>query len=634
MIRIIRHISASKELILLLIFLLPLALFSAPKKIEKIRFRHVKFKGDEKLRHIIKSEKDKEFEPRLVKLDKILLTNYYKKNGFLDIVVYDSLHLNKKEKTIRIIYTLKEGQRYFYGGVRFKGNYDITTRKLVSKFDDMKLYSPFDEEAVSVAAKEVENLYYNSGKPFIKMDVNYLYEQDSLIVVYMDLVENQTVHLTKLRYEGLKLVKKHVINRELEFEEGDIYNRAEIDATQKNLYGTGLFKYVRNQIEPLPNKEGQVRLKIYFQEKDPKWIGARFGIAHEQEVYYGNKLEFTLQGGHRNLFGTGRSVSLHITPSLTYDFTEKKIHNPNNKIALQFVQPWFFNSPTPIAMRMQYEQFRPLNTGHFDLWYINLDARRKLKKINELSASLSAKLVDLLSDEKIDSTDAAAYQVDKSKVYSLTLYYKRDKRKNVFNPRSSTYTDVSAAFSYAEGKDKDDNNIQNNYVSLSASWQRYQPWWPQVLNFRRWRFTLATRIKAGAILEPFGRKTVPISDLYFAGGATTVRGYSEQLLGPALVKDKKGRIETAAGGKLLYIMNAEVRIPLPWLFIGTYFVDGGYVWPVVRDFKFSDIRVSTGIGLALMTPLGPVRVDYGYKLARRKIDPSPDSFHIGIYFAF
>ena len=81
-------------------------------------------------------------------------------------------------------------------------------------------------------------------------------------------------------------------------------------------------------------------------------------------------------------------------------------------------------------------------------------------------------------------------------------------------------------------------------------------------------------------------------------------------------------------------MNAEVRIPLFWLFVGTYFVDGGYVWPEISDFQISDIRLSTGVGLALMTPLGPVRVDYGYKLTRRKIDPTPGSFHIGIYFAF
>ena len=158
----------SKLLLLFFIFLMPLMAFSAPTMIDKIKFKKGRFKGDEKLRHIIKSEAGEKFEPRLVKLDKILLTNYYKKNGFLDVAVHDSLALNKKEKLIRIVYTIKEGQRYFYGGVRFRGNYDVTTRKLVKQFDDIKLYTPFDEESISLAVKEIENLYYNSGKPFIK----------------------------------------------------------------------------------------------------------------------------------------------------------------------------------------------------------------------------------------------------------------------------------------------------------------------------------------------------------------------------------------------------------------------------------------------------------------------------------
>ncbi|MEJ2545792.1 MAG: hypothetical protein P8Y99_17145, partial [Calditrichaceae bacterium] len=63
-----------------------------------------------------------------------------------------------------------------------------------------------------------------------------------------------------------------------------------------------------------------VILKILVQEKDPVWIGVRVGLAHEQQAYYGSKLEFTLQGGHRNLFGTSRSISLEITPAITYDF--------------------------------------------------------------------------------------------------------------------------------------------------------------------------------------------------------------------------------------------------------------------------------------------------------------------------
>ena len=91
---------------------------------------------------------------------------------------------------------------------------------------------------------------------------------------------------------------------------------------------------------------------------------------------------------------------------------------------------------------------------------------------------------------------------------------------------------------------------------------------------------------------------------------------------------------TALGGKILFLANIEARIPIWWLFVGEVFVDAGNVWRNINSLEFKDIRYTAGIGLAIITPLGPVRVDYGYKLNKRKFDPDPDAFHLGIYFAF
>ena len=60
----------------------------------------------------------------------------------------------------------------------------------------------------------------------------------------------------------------------------------------------------------------------------------------------------------------------------------------------------------------------------------------------------------------------------------------------------------------------------------------------------------------------------------------------------------------------------------------------GNVWPDLSDFTTHSIRYTTGAGIAVLTPLGPIRVDYGYKLNKREIDAAPDAFHLGIYFAF
>jgi len=191
---------------------------------------------------------------------------------------------------------------------------------------------------------------------------------------------------------------------------------------------------------------------------------------------------------------------------------------------------------------------------------------------------------------------------------------------------------LSLAYSYSiEALDGGAKDIKT-YVTLISSWRRYQPlkWKPFK---KREGITLATRLKAGAIFEFGATKEIPISDLFFAGGATTVRGYQEQLLGPATLDDN-GFKKNARGGKLLLLANAELRVPLFWLFIAELFLDAGNVWREIEDFNPGELKASTGLGLVLLTPVGPVRFDYGVKLNKEDSDKSRDAFHFGLYFAF
>ena len=603
-------------------------------EIDKIIFNNNQYFSGGKLKDIIHSQEGEEFEPRLQKLDKILLRNFYRQHGFLDVAISDSVITVSNREKVNILFYITEGQRYYYGGMRMRGNQEIESKKISKQFENLELYEPFNESAINEAVKRVENIYYNSGKPFVDLKTNYLIEVDSLIVDMLEINENQTVYINDVKYYGLRLVQKFLIRRELEIKKGEKYNREAIEKSQENLYRTGLFKYVRLEIDPIKDMPDQVVLKILMQEKDPIWVGARLGLAHEQQAYYGSKLEFTVQGGHRNLFGTARSISLHITPSITYDFDENKLHNLDNKISFMFVEPWIGNTRTPGTFNLSYEQYRPLNSADFDLFASSFGVKRQAGKNSDISAAISVKLVDQLSNEEIDSSLVLGFDVDKSQVYSLNFYYKRDKRKNLFNPTNSSYTDISLAFSYSTGKDDNNHVIENQYITLISSWQRYQPFRPKVFHFKRWNFTLASRVKMGAIFELGKKQTIPINDRFFAGGASSVRGYHEQLLGPASSYDENGKIKKAAGGKLLYLGNIEVRIPIIWVIVLETFFDTGYVWRELSAFRLADIKLSTGLGIALMTPLGPVRFDYGYKLIQTDRDPSPGAFHLGIYFAF
>ncbi len=610
------------------------SVWAAGRKIEKIVFSPVAFKGDQNLRDIVNSREGQLYEPRLVKLDRILLTNYFKNYGFLNVEVRDSVVFNPRNNRVKLYYLIHLGRRYFFGGVRFSGLQTISLKQLEPAFKNLHIGEPFQEAKVSEAIRQVEDVFYNSGKPYVQINPTYLFEQDSLIFLYLQIKENATVYIYDIKYEGMKLVQKFLIRRELEIKKGDRYNRRALNKSQQNLYATGLFRYVRFDLEPLKNDSTQAILKILVQEKDARWIGFRLGVAHDQEIYYGNKLELTLQGGHRNLFGTGRSLSLYLTPSFYYDFGKNRIFNSDNRATLVYVEPWMFYTRTPGVLQLAFEQYRPINSAHFNIYRSSFDVHKIFSPGVEMNGGFSARQVDIIKEGEIDTTLISPDQVRKSAVYSISFYAKRDKRKNIFNPHNSSYTDVSISFSYSKGKNESNVTEVNRYITVTASWQRYQPFRPKVGRFKRWEFTFATRIKVGAIFEPLGNKEIPIDDRFFAGGATTVRGYHEQLLGPAAAYDENGKISKAAGGKALFLANAELRIPLFWLVVMETFVDAGNVWAELKDVDPLTIKPTTGLGLAILTPLGPVRIDLGYKLLPDKTDPTRYAIHAGLYFAF
>ncbi len=618
------------RLLPLLLFLFCVPLF-AQLEINSVRFEHQTTFSKADFEEVIHSEEGEDFEPRLLKTDRILLVNFLRKKGYLDAQVSDSVSYQERRTKANIFFLIDAGIRYFYGGLRLKGVQEVDSSKIYSAFENLRVGRPLDEALVLEARNRVENIYYNSGKPFVNIRTEYIFA-DSLAIVELNITENMTVYIKDVEYRGMDLVQKFLIRRELEIKPGDMYNRQAIEYSQQNLYGTGLFRFVRMEIEPISGEPGQVVLRVYVQEKEARWIGVSFGLAHERN--YSSGAEVTLQGGHRNIFGTARSASLHLTPSFLYEFDENKVVNNENKIEFKFVEPWIGNTRTPGIFQVSYHQYRPPKSGDYNLVRGSFEVLHRFREQDiELNASISAKYLERVDDQDIDLGNLSDFDAGQSRIYSISTYGKRDTRPNLFNPFNGSLTDFGVTFSLSSGENTEQQTQTNQFFTIVSSWSRYQPWRPTILG-ERLNWILASRIKGGAILETGGSKTVPISERFYAGGATTVRGFREQLLGPAARLNDQGEIESASGGKFITLANIEARVPLFWLFWAEVFVDAGQVWAEVADVDPADIRATAGAGLAIITPIGPVRIDYGHKLQKRPTDPAPDAWHLGVYFAF
>jgi outer membrane protein assembly factor BamA len=118
-----------------------------------------------------------------------------------------------------------------------------------------------------------------------------------------------------------------------------------------------------------------------------------------------------------------------------------------------------------------------------------------------------------------------------------------------------------------------------------------------------------------------------LENRFQSGGPTTVRGFRQNGLGPQLDDDE------GLGGQGVFVMNQEIRFPIWKSLKGGAFWDSGNTWLLADEFSLRDLRHTVGVGLRLMFPFGPIRLEYGFILGRREGEPL-GRFVFGLGHAF
>jgi translocation and assembly module TamA len=136
------------------------------------------------------------------------------------------------------------------------------------------------------------------------------------------------------------------------------------------------------------------------------------------------------------------------------------------------------------------------------------------------------------------------------------------------------------------------------------------------------RVTLASSFKGGRIIPMEDTETIPISLRYFAGGATTVRGFEEQVLGPTVNGEP-------TGGEVYTALQTEMRYRIVGNFYGALFGDVGNVYTTWADVDITDQRYGVGGGIRIFTPAGALVLDLGVNP-----EPEPEESSSVLYFSF
>ena len=135
------------------------------------------------------------------------------------------------------------------------------------------------------------------------------------------------------------------------------------------------------------------------------------------------------------------------------------------------------------------------------------------------------------------------------------------------------------------------------------------------------------------LARTFGQSPLllPRPDRFYAGGDYSLRGFSLDAVGPTAAGPTGERAPT--GGNALVLGAAELRLDVGRSFSVAAFADGGNVYTLASDLDLGDLRYAAGVGLRYRSALGPLRVDWGYKLNRRD-DEDRYRFHFTVGHAF
>ncbi len=544
--------------------------------------------------------------------DAAQLTAYYHALGYPDATVrVHHIEYLENDRFADITLRVDEGEPIRVASVVFTGNLILKESDLRK---DLLLQpgSPYNASLLRTDVYRIRGKYFDQGYLGVVVDDSTRIEDRKVDIVF-GVDPGVPLNVGKIEIEGFVNVRRGVIEAEIELEPGELCEFNEVVKTQRNLFESGLFNVVDVLPENVDFEQQTVDIRIRVRERKQSWIETGFGV--------GNVLGSRVfaEWGTRNLFGTGRT--LRLKAQYAFDLFEGD--------DIDFDNLGFDN--TYYRYDAVYQQRRvfgiKLNAGvngfvENDKTVPNLEVRTVGTTFG-VSHSFGKPRHDFGYDSEVVGSfsieDIRRRQTDvpeeKSRSNILGGSVSRDTRDFILNPSNGMYRLFSA--SVAGGI----LGGENDYYTSTVNEQHY---------YVRRSSVFAWRARVGYAAS-YGRSdAVPVEDRFYLGGANSVRGYDEASLGPRTI-DSDGTA-LVAGGEFMMLANAELRFPFPllsrWNFSGALFLDGGNVWGKAsdvtwHDFKLrkdqseaqpDDFRYGIGLGIRYNTPVGPIRVDYGFPL--------------------
>jgi outer membrane protein assembly factor BamA len=627
------------------------------------------------------------FDRYVLERDLQRIERYYRSRGFYRCHVRAGRVFNSGRQKVSIEIVVEEGPPTLVGRVDVHGVEGVSAQVLEEADSAIKkpldVGDRFEEEPFDQAAQDLKRIFADSGHAYVKIkraaDVDLTRDLASL-GYWVD--PGPVVHLGKIDIQGLGNLPEDQIRNTMRIEPGDLYSQTELEDAERALLDLGVFSAA--SIKPdLEHRASARATDVAGSGNDAEATGegatdvvqtVPIHVVLEQSrfrsLHLGGGLQVDSQRTdvhlvagweHRNLFGGLRSFLVEFVPGAVIyptrlpDLEAPERLLPEARLRFEFRQPNFIEAITAGVIRAQASVSPVLLSSERDpaapvLGYRDVRASAGLER------SIYWKLFGSIS-QNVQVNDPFAYAGELGAALGTVivsypeLLLRLDVRDDRLEPKKGVYAATTLQFAGLGGDARD--------VKIQPEVRLYVPLGGRYNFATRGSFGLLHAANYGdSIVDNAVNQTVAQDDPavvrdiqlmylrgFFAGGPGSNRGYGLRDIGPHGEVPFYNPEQTTAectganrsspncrlplGGFTLWEASAEFRFPLLGSLRGAVFADAADVSPYDVDFRFDRPHLSAGLGFRYATPVGPVRLDVGYRIPGLQAPSGPDEYEPG-----
>ena len=532
------------------------------------------------------------------------LRSYYLTRGYLEFKVNSTqVAISPDKQGISITLNITEGERFVVSGVKLEGNYltkDDEFKSLVA----IKPGEAYNADAVAATTKAFSDYFGTFGFAFARVEaIPEIDRVNNRVAFVLQSDPSRRAYVRRINVAGNNRTRDEVVRREFRQFESSWYDGDKIKLSRDRVDRLGFFTDVNVETQEVTGTADQVDVAITVAEKPTGnlQLGAGYSSADSISLQFGIKQE--------NVFGTGNYLGIDVNTSKS-----------NRQIVLSTIDPYFTADGISRTVDVYERTNRPLSGqgGDYQLKSRGASVRFGVPFTESDTVYFGTGYESLTIVPGVNlplSYQAYANQFGyTSNSIPLTIGWSRDTRDSALVPTSGRFQRVYS-----------DIGVAGDIRFLRANYQiqQYIP-----LNKQ---FTVALNGELG-YGKGLNSQPYPLFKNYYSGGLGSVRGFQQGSLGPRDASD------IALGGPKKLTLNAELVAPFPGagndrtLRLYT-FLDAGNVFGDKQSYKVNDLRVSTGLGVSWISPVGPLRIAYALPLRKQLGDKIERlQFQIGTSF--